>query len=56
MEMQRVRLGRGIEMLIRALPRWLNANAQQQNRVAAHTVAPVGNRAPSMASHVGLFH
>ena len=55
-QVQLMRLGRGIEMPIHQLPRWLTANTQQQNLIATHAVAPLRNPVPSMAQQVNGFH
>jgi len=56
LQVQFMRLGRGIQVLIDQLPRWLDANAQQQNLVAAHAAAPVRTPGLSMAQHLDGFH
>ena len=56
LEVQFMRLRRGIEMLIHQLPWWLDANPQQQNPFAAHAIDPVRNPVRSMAQHVAGFH
>ena len=58
LEVQLMRLRRGIEMLTHQWPRWLDANAQQQNLAAphGHAVAPARKPSLRMAQHVDGFH
>jgi hypothetical protein len=56
LQVELMRLRRSIEVLIHQVPRWLNANPQQQNLVAALAVAPLRNPFPSMAQPLTGFH
>jgi hypothetical protein len=56
LKMQFMRACLGIQMLINQLPWRLNANAQQQNLVSTHALAPVVNPLPSMQYAYHQFH
>lgn len=56
LQVQFMRLGRCVQVLIHQLPRWLDADPQQQNLVAPHAVAPVRNPVPSMPQQLIGFH